>query len=198
VLGCSWPGQGASGADEAASGAATPCGVVYESFFPGAFCYANGPWKTVDVSESGLTSVVGAVLEIGFWEQNQRPRGPTGDWNHEDSDAGVWRGGVGAGAWSAARHEKLECQAGGTPRRPTDVDYHFNDEDAREVLAAMSADCNVRGPGSTPGMRENGGKQPIIFPGEHPEQHPGPTIKHAALPRRTCRRKLSQLAGGCG
>ncbi len=50
------------------------------------------------------------------------------------------------------------------PSTPTDVDYRFNDEDAREVLAAMSADCMSK-PWIDTWMRENGGKQPIIFLG---------------------------------
>ena len=50
------------------------------------------------------------------------------------------------------------------PSTPTDIDYRFNDEDAREVLAAMSADCMSR-PWIDNWMRENGGKQPIVFLG---------------------------------
>lgn len=50
------------------------------------------------------------------------------------------------------------------PQTPTDVDYRFNDEDARQVLAAMAADCMSR-PWIDAWMRDNGGKQPIIFLG---------------------------------
>jgi penicillin-binding protein activator len=50
------------------------------------------------------------------------------------------------------------------PSAPTDVDYRFNDEDARQVLAAMSADCMSR-PWIDTFMRENGGRQPIVFLG---------------------------------
>lgn len=50
------------------------------------------------------------------------------------------------------------------PSTPTDVDYRFNDEDARQVLAAMSADCLSR-PWIDNFMRDNGGKQPIVFLG---------------------------------
>jgi len=50
------------------------------------------------------------------------------------------------------------------PAAPTDVDYRFNDEDARQVLATMMSDCLSR-PWIDQWMRDNGGKQPIIFLG---------------------------------
>jgi len=50
------------------------------------------------------------------------------------------------------------------PAASTDIDYRFNDEDARQVLAAMTADCLSR-PWVDNWRRSNGGKDPIIFLG---------------------------------
>ena len=50
------------------------------------------------------------------------------------------------------------------PQSQTDVDYRFNDNDAHEALAWLSADCLSR-PWVDNFMRENGGRQPIIFLG---------------------------------
>jgi uncharacterized protein (TIGR02722 family) len=50
------------------------------------------------------------------------------------------------------------------PQTQTDVDYRFNDNDAQEALAWLSADCLSR-PWVDNFMRENGGRQPIIFLG---------------------------------
>jgi PBP1b-binding outer membrane lipoprotein LpoB len=50
------------------------------------------------------------------------------------------------------------------PTASTDVDYRFNDEDARQVLAAMTADALSR-PWIDNWRREHGGKDPIVYLG---------------------------------
>ena len=48
------------------------------------------------------------------------------------------------------------------PTTSTEVDYRFSDEDARQVLQAMASDCLAR-PWVDNWVRENGGKQPIVY-----------------------------------
>jgi penicillin-binding protein activator len=50
------------------------------------------------------------------------------------------------------------------PTTTTDIDYRFNDEDARQVFQSMVADALSR-PWVDHWMRENGGQRPIIFLG---------------------------------
>ncbi len=50
------------------------------------------------------------------------------------------------------------------PTASTDVQYGYNDEDARQVLAAMTADCMSR-PWIDNWRRANNGKDPIVFLG---------------------------------
>lgn len=50
------------------------------------------------------------------------------------------------------------------PTTTTDLDYRFNDEDARQVFHSMVADALSR-PWIDNWMRENGGQRPIIFLG---------------------------------
>ncbi|MFN0133982.1 MAG: penicillin-binding protein activator LpoB [Phycisphaerales bacterium] len=48
------------------------------------------------------------------------------------------------------------------PDQTTDVDYRFNDDDAREVVARAMEDCLKR-PWIDRFMAENGGRQPIVY-----------------------------------
>jgi penicillin-binding protein activator len=50
------------------------------------------------------------------------------------------------------------------PTTTTDIDYRFNDEDARQVFQSMVADALAR-PWVDNWMRENGGQRPIVFLG---------------------------------
>ena len=48
------------------------------------------------------------------------------------------------------------------PEASTDISYHFNDEDAREIFRAMSDDMLTR-PWLDRWIQEHGGKRPIIY-----------------------------------
>jgi penicillin-binding protein activator len=59
----------------------------------------------------------------------------------------------GGGDWNVKRVD---------PATSTDVDYRFNDQDAREIFQAMARDVLAR-PWIDNHMRENGGQRPIVY-----------------------------------
>lgn len=63
--------------------------------------------------------------------------------------------GGGGGNWGVSRVD---------PERTVDVDYRFQDDDARQVYRGMIADCLAR-PWVDNFMRERGGNRPVVFVG---------------------------------